>query len=87
MLVVKSKSRKHKKYVVGGGLASIPPESHIAKQCTSGTTQNTSTCCNSGASTKAHSEISTIPVSNEVARKALTEKSKEFLHELKKKQD
>jgi hypothetical protein len=38
---------------------------------------NTSTCCNG--------EISTIPVSNGIARKALTEKSKEILHELKKK--
>lgn len=77
MLVVKSKSRKLKKYIVGGGLALIPPESR---------TQNaTNTCCKSGASANAQNEISTIPVSNGVARKALTEKSKEFLHELKKK--
>jgi len=70
MLVIKSKNRKNRrKYIVGGGLALIPPESH---------TQNTSTCCSS--------EISTILDSNGVAHKALTEKSKEFLHQLKKKQ-
>lgn len=63
MLVIKTKNRKNRqKYIVGEGLALIPPDKNI------------NTCCN------------TVPVSSSMARKALTEKSKEFLQELKKNQ-
>jgi hypothetical protein len=70
MLVIKSKNRKNRQKYIVGGGLALIPPDNNSN--------NTSTCCNN--------EISTIPVSNGTVRKALTEKSKEFLHELKKKQ-
>jgi len=79
MLVVKSKYQKHHQYIVGKGLARINPMylDTIPDILFSENDQGKSTCCSGKISTPP-------PISNSVASKALSNKSKEFLEALKK---